>query len=107
MNAKTLTVAKPKPIQEDEFLTLPEIAFLARNPRTGEPLKRASVEQWRIRNVGTEKEFLAPDGHLGSVPYWRLKRVLAWMDLQDRPHNVDEWRAKREAGGFRRHQDLI
>lgn len=113
MNAKALTVAKPKPITEDDFLTIPEIAFLSRHPRTGEPLKRASIEQLRVRYRTSDdpaeqaKALPEPDGYLGSVPYWRLKRTLAWMDSQDRPYDVDAWREKRESGGFRRHQDLI
>jgi hypothetical protein len=121
MNAKAKTVAKPRPITEDDFLTIPEIAFLQRHPRTGEPLKRASIEQLRVRYRDSDnpdeteaekaerlaKALPAPDGHLGSVPYWRLSRILVWSDLQNRPYDVDSWREKRESGGFRRHQDLI
>lgn len=115
-----LTIPKPKPIQEDDFLTIPEIAFLSRHPRTGEPLKRASIEQTRVRyrdpvDGETEEEakerqakaLPEPDGYLGSVPYWRLTRLLVWMDSQDRPYDLIAWRVKRESGGFRRHQDLI
>lgn len=113
MNAKAKTVAKPRPINEDDFLTIPEIAFLQRHPRTGEPLKRASIEQLRVRYRESEdpaeqaKALPEPDGYLGSVPYWRLGRILTWSDLQNRPYDVEAWRAKRESGGFRRHQDLI
>lgn len=115
MNARA-TVTKPKPIQEDEFLTIPEIAFLLRHPITGEPLKRASVEQLRVRYRDSDdpaeqaKALPEPDGYLGSVPYWRLKRLLAWADSfgpKIRPYDLDAWREKRESGGFRRHQDLI
>ena len=117
MNAKSKTIAKPKPIQEDDFLTIPEIAFLLRSPNrlTGdlEPLKRGSVEQLRVRYRGatepTEqaKALPEPDGFLGSVPYWRLARITTWADGLGRKYAVEEWRAKRDAGGFRRHQDLI
>ena len=114
MNAKAQTVPKPKPITEDEFLTIPEIAFLLRHfnsaTETWEPLKRASVEQLRVRYRNTPdaaKGLPEPDGRLGSVPYWRLGRLLAWADTLNRKYDVDEWRAKRDAGGFRRHQDLL
>jgi len=100
-------VSPPKPITEDEFLTLPEIAFMSRNPRTNESLQRGSVEQWRVRNRGTDREFLKPDDHIGAMPIWRLSRVLAWMDAQNRPYDVEAWRERRAAGGFRRHQDLL
>lgn len=115
-----MTIPKPKPITEDDFLTIPEIAFLARHPRTKQPLERATVEQWRNRynqpkegetaEQAAERQAKAlpkPDGYLGSVPYWRLGRLLAYMDSQLRPYDVDAWRAYRDAGGFRRHQDLI
>lgn len=117
MNAKTKTVAKPRPINEDDFLTIPEIAFLLRRfkqeTETWEPLKRASVEQLRVRYRGSEdpaeraKGLPEPDGHLGSVPYWRLSRITAWADTLNRKYDVADWRSKRESGGFRRHQDLI
>src|ERR1700745_689240 len=111
MNAKAKIVATPRPIPKEGFLPIPEIAFLQRHPRTGEPLKRASIEQLRVRYRGSEdpaelaKALPEPDGYLGSVPYWRLSRILVWSDLQTRPYNVDAWREKRESGGFRRHQD--
>lgn len=98
-------VPEPRAIEEDEFVTLPEIAFLARNTE-GEPLKRGTVERWRIRiPKSQEKAFLEPDDYIGSTPIWRLPRVLAWFDANNRPYDVKAWRKTRNAGGFRRRGD--
>jgi hypothetical protein len=98
-------IPDPKPITED-LLTVPEIAFLLRH--NGEPLKRASVEQLRVRYRNTEEAFKGlpePDGRIGYQPYWRLERVLAWADDLGRKYDEQAWREKRDAGGFHRHPE--
>jgi hypothetical protein len=88
------TVPKAKALTED-LLTIPEIAFL-----TG--FERGTVERWRLRTRNDEPVFIEPDDYIGSTPVFRLSRVVAWCGLNGRPAKVDEWRAHRDAGGFRR-----
>lgn len=92
-----MIIPDPKPIQEDDFLALPEIAFLARDSK-GEPAGRTNAEQWKARG-----KFPSPDDYVGYQPVWRLARVIAWLDGQQNwTHNVKAWRKRRDAGGFRR-----
>lgn len=100
-----MTIPAPLAIQEDEFLTLPEIAFLGRDA-DGHPLKRGTVESWRSRkDRPAAKAFLEPDDYIGSVPVWRLDRVVAWMSERKISYNKSAWRKQRKSGGFRRHAD--
>ena len=99
-----MTIPEPRPITEDEFLTVPEIAYLGNSPRRpGETLTAASVEQWRsARHRDTGREFPAEDDSIGDRPVWRLSRVIAYLESQGYSYDVERWRKRRDAGGFRR-----
>jgi hypothetical protein len=100
-----MTITDPLVIQEDEFLTLPEIAFLGRDAE-GNPLKRGTVESWRSRKDRPEANaFLEPDDYIGSTPVWRIDRVMAWLQASNRAYDVKAYRRHRKAGGFRRRAD--
>lgn len=98
------SIAPPKRIN-GEYLTVPEIAFLA-------GVKRGTAEHWRLRKEGTPGQFLEPDDYIGSTPVWELGRICAWLDVNATPavgkrdatkqYDVEAYRAHRDAGGFRR-----
>lgn len=89
-------IPAPAKIQEDDFLALPEIMFLARDA-DGKPFTRARVEQWKSRG-----SFIPEDDAIGYQPVWRLGRVLAFLDAKGYTYDVKAWRKRRDAGGFRR-----
>lgn len=47
-----------------------------------------------------------PDDHIGAFPVWRLARIVAWLKATKRDtlptYDLDGFRAKRDAGGYRR-----
>jgi hypothetical protein len=90
----TTTVPPPEPIGID-LLPVAEIADLA-------GVQRNTVEQWRSRLRSTQDPFPEPDDYVGSIPLWRLPRILAWLEIVHRPAHVEQWREKRDAGGYRR-----
>lgn len=97
-----MTIPAPRKITEDDFLTIPEIFYMADIPRN-------TLEQWRVRD-----QFMPEDDSIGYTPVWRLARVLAFFETEKR-HRADgtlitcnekKWRKRRDAGGFRRQADL-
>lgn len=95
--APLVAIPPARPISEDVFVSIPEIADIA-NP----PVKYTTVEQWKARRRVRDVPFLEPDDHVGSFPIWRLDRVKAWFEATGRPYKLDDWKAKRAAGGYRR-----
>lgn len=98
------TIPPPKPL-DVEILTTPEIADLA-------GVAKQTAEHWRFRHKASDDPksddkpklppFPEPDDHIGFWPIWRLERVTAWLDATSRKYDVDAWRTKRAAGGYRR-----
>lgn len=84
----------PRPLT-DELMTLTEIADTAN-------VQRATVEQWRARARQRETPFPDPDDNIGSFPVWRPERIAVWFRNTGRPFDLEKWRAKRDAGGYRR-----
>jgi hypothetical protein len=92
---KEMNMAKDEDFDIGDLLTGPEIAFLA-------SAKMATFERWRLRNQGTEKTLPEPFWHFGLTPVWYLPTITAWLDETGRKHDVEAWRAARDAGQFRR-----
>lgn len=89
-------IPPPRPIEGD-WVVIPQIGDLA-VPQ----VKYATVEQWRNRRREAEIPFPEPDDHIGSIPVWRLERVIAWFEATGKPYNVQVWRDKVASGGYRR-----
>ena len=106
-------VPAPRPIQDEAFLSIPEMADIA-------GVSRKTVEQWRNRRREIDIPFIEPDDHIGDRPIWRLSRYLLWLEASHREGQVDaegkpvdddrpsledrlkDWDRKRAAGGYRR-----
>lgn len=98
---------------EDEWLVVSQIADLA-------DVQPNAVNQWRNRfsaealaeaqKVARAENKPAPewipfpeeDDAIGAFPVWRLARVIAWLDATQRTYDLDAFRAKRDAGFYRR-----
>ncbi|MCA1844979.1 MAG: hypothetical protein LC792_17655 [Actinobacteria bacterium] len=89
-------VPPPKPISDD-LITLVEMVDLF-------AVKRVTVDQWaqRRRNAANQElAFPEPDDYVADKPVWRLPRLKIWATVSGKAWHEDEWRAKREAGGYR------
>lgn len=77
------------------FVSIPEIADIA-------GVKVKTVEQWRNRRRIRDVPFVEPDDYFGTFPGWRVERVEAWLKATGRPYDLSAWKAKRNAGEYRR-----
>lgn len=87
----------PRPITEDTFVAIREIADIA-----VPPVEYPTVEQWRARRRARVIPFPEPDDNIGSFPIWRLSRIEAWFKATGRPFDLKLWRRKKKNGGYRR-----
>lgn len=91
---ETITIPPPRPL-EDEWVMVSQIADLA-------GVQPNAVNQWRNRFADSELPFPTEDDAIGAFPVWRLDRVVAWLTLTQRDHDVEAFREKRDAGFYRR-----
>jgi hypothetical protein len=112
MNTTAAVIPEARPL-EDEWVVISQIADLA-------DVQPNAVNQWRnrfsaealaaaqkaARDAGNpEPEWLAfpvEDDAVGAFPIWRLERVVAWLDATQRKYDLKAFRAKRDAGFYRR-----
>jgi hypothetical protein len=88
------TLSPARPLDFDA-VGIPEMADMA-------GVSNAAVNTWRFRPAGDKPLLPEPDFYIGTIPVWRLERYVEWAEVTGRPLDVDMWRAKRDAGGYRR-----
>lgn len=94
---EALTDIPPPEPMDGHWLPIPQIGDLATPP-----VKYTTVEMWRHRRRNADIPFPEPDDYIGSMPVWRLERIIAWFKATGRPYDLALWQSKRANGEYRR-----
>lgn len=91
---ETLNIPPPVPLDR-ELMTVPELADMCR-------VSVAAVNTWRHRpQPNWPSPFPVEDDAVGAYPVWDPERVCPWLDATGRKYDLEMWRAKKAAGGYR------